>query len=96
MVKKIDPNNLRFIDPEDIPVKTTLTATPWEKIFSSIPKGKVLTFHPDEVSADTVRTALKRMQRKGKFRHLKMTTRKVAKRKYKSYVINPSEEQPTQ
>lgn len=93
MIKKIDPNNLKFIEEQDIPEKTVRTGTPWKKVFGSIPKGKVLVFHPDEVSSDTVRTALKRFQRKGKFKHLQMTTRKIAKRKYMSYVINPSEDQ---
>lgn len=90
MIKKIDPKNLKFIEEEDIPVKKILTATPWVEIFSSIPKGKVLVFHPDEVGSDTVRSALKRLQNKGKFEHLHMTSRKIGDRKYISYVVNSS------
>ena len=90
MIKKVDPEDLKFIEENDIPVKTIRTATPWVKIFSSIPKGKALVFHPDEIGSDTVRSALKRLQKKGKFKHLHMTARKIGDRKYMSYVVNPS------
>ena len=89
MIKKIDPKNLTFIDEKEVPVR--IRGTPWEEIFRSIPKGKVLVLQPDQVRSDTVRTALKRLQKKGKFRRLYMTTKKIGELKYVSYVVNPSE-----
>lgn len=49
--------------------------SPWDEIFSGIPKGQALVLHEPEVSAGTVGQALRTRHRKGKFKNIKVTTK---------------------
>lgn len=49
--------------------------SPWDEIFSSIPKGQALVLREPEVNAGTVRGALKRKQNKGKFKNLRYSSK---------------------
>jgi len=84
----LDTKKLRFIPEDEVPQRKRKIQ--WETIFNSIPKGQALVIQPNEVPASTVREALKRLQSRGKFKHLYMTTRKVGKNRYISYIVNPS------
>lgn len=90
MRKKLKTEDLRFVDAEDVP--KIVVRTPWEEVFSKIPLGKALVLQHEQASPSTVRTALKRYQKEGKYRNLYMTTRKVAKGKYVTYVVNAMKE----
>ena len=86
MKKSIKVEELKFIEESEVP--KVRPQTPWEEIFSAIPPGKATVFEPEQVSPSTVRTALKRYQKKGKFVSLRMTARKIAGGRYKTYVVN--------
>ena len=63
------------------------------QIFASIPLGKALVLTQEEGSPSTIRTALKRNQRRGRFKRLYLTTRKQEDGKYLSYIVNPTSEE---
>jgi hypothetical protein len=65
----------------------------WNELFSSIPKEQALVLHEPEVSAGTIRNALLRMQKKGKFKNLKISTKGIHG-KATIYVTN-TEKAPT-
>lgn len=88
--KRIDLENLKFISEDELPPR--FVKTPWEEIFSKIPRGKALVLQPDQVATTTARTALRRFQKNGRFKLLYVKSRKVAENKYVTYVVNPSEE----
>jgi len=90
--KIIDPTNLELIPENEIPTKKYQKGMPWETIFAKIPQGQAARFQPEEVNIGSIRAALKRFKEKGKFKHLYVTGRKVAKNKFISYVVNPSGE----
>ena len=88
MSKQIKTEDLRFVDEQEVPEISVRTQ--WEEIFGKIPRGKALVLQHEQAAPSTVRTALKRHQKKGKFKNLFLTTRKVEGNKYVSYVVNPS------
>lgn len=51
--------------------------SPWNAIFNEIPKGQALVLHEPEVNAGTVRGALQRMHKHGKFKNLRFTSKGV-------------------
>jgi len=53
------------------------TGAPWDEIFGGIPKGQALVLHEPEISAGTIRAALQRMQNRGKFKNLHMSTKGI-------------------
>ena len=85
--RKLDLQNLRFVPISNLP--TIRRKTQWEEIFEQIPKGQALVLTDEEASPETVRSALRRYQKKGKFTHLEGTTRKVNGEKV-VYILNPS------
>lgn len=89
----INPSSLRLISEDEVPSKKNKRGVLWEEIFDNIPQGQAAMFRPEEVGIGSIRAALKRLQEKGKYKNLQVTGRKVGKRQYISYVINPSEEQ---
>ena len=91
MRKQVRLDELEFVDEDEVP-KKPIKHTPWEKLLGSIPRGKAIVIPEDKLAVSTVRSALKRYQDKGQFSHLYSTTRKDAKGKYKTYIVNPSEE----
>jgi len=90
--KKIDPTNLELISENDIPTKKHQNGMLWESIFDNIPQGQAAKFQPEDVNIASIRAALKRFKRKGKFKNMYVTGRKIAKNKFISYVVNPNEE----
>lgn len=63
-----------FIPIADVPAPHT-RITEWDEIFSSIPKGQALVLHEPEVYAGTVRGALTRKQKDGKFKNLQFSSK---------------------
>jgi hypothetical protein len=49
----------------------------WDEVFGSIPKGQALVLHEPEVNSSTVRQALQRMQKHGKYKNLRVSTKGV-------------------
>jgi len=90
MSKKVRFKDLELIDATEVPERKYQRGIDWEEIFSKIPSGKAAVIQPEQLHSSTVRTALKRFQKRGKFTNLFMTTRKIAKGKYVSYVANQS------
>jgi len=94
--KGIDIKSLKRIPESQVPKKTHARGTPWEAMFRSIAKGEAIVLPSEDVSPSTVREALRRLQAKGQLTQLYLTTRKVGRNKYMTYVVNPSEEQTAQ
>ena len=90
--RRLRIEDLQRISEDEIPERTVQTGIQWEEIFKSIQTGEVLVFQPDQVASTTVRTALRRLQKKGKFKKLHSTSRKIGEKKYVTYVVNPSKE----
>lgn len=88
--KGLDPKNLEIIDQSDVPAKPK-TYTPYREILGRIQKGKALVISDEEIGIDTVRAAIKRLQRKGEFTKLIVTQRKRNDGTRRLYVINPRE-----
>lgn len=63
-----------YIPASEVP-KARREGSPWDEIFSNIPKGQALVLHEPEVNAGTVRGALQRMHRHGKFKNIEMSTK---------------------
>jgi hypothetical protein len=51
--------------------------SPWDDVFTGIPKGQALVLREPEVNAGTIRAALKRKQAHGKYKNLKLTSKGV-------------------
>jgi hypothetical protein len=80
----MDKDKLKFISANEVPYTRQ---TKWDEIFAQIPKGQALVLEEPEVNADTLRAALLRRKRQGKFKNLQMIAR--GKRGHrKSYVAN--------
>lgn len=75
-----------YIEASDVPTGRG-KGVPWEEVFGSIPKGKALVLHEPEINSATVRSALRMMQRRGKFRNLTMIA-KGPRGKTMIYVTN--------
>lgn len=69
---KIDIENLTFIPNDEVPIKIP---TKWDSIFSSIPKGKSLVLKDSQANPDSMRGALIRRKRQGKFKNLRLVVR---------------------
>jgi hypothetical protein len=65
-----------YVPATEVPVGRG-TGAPWDEIFGDIQKGQALVLHEPEVSAGTIRAALQRQQKYGKFKNLKVTTKGV-------------------
>jgi hypothetical protein len=90
--KSLDVTNLRIVDSKEIPTGR-IKVNKWMEIFDCIPVGKALVVTEDEVSFIAVRSAVSDLQRKGKYKNLKV--RKVKEPDgNKLYVIN--EKQPSE
>lgn len=74
-----------YIDDGDIP-PTIRKRVDWASEFSEIPDGKARVI--DEVHYTTIRQALKRLQDEGKFKNLRIETRKTGNVRT-TYVRNP-------
>ena len=74
----VDWKNLKkeYISSNEVPTGRD-RESPWNDIFADIPKGQALVLHEPEVSAGTIRAALQRKQKNGKFKNLKVTTKGV-------------------
>jgi hypothetical protein len=62
----------------------------WESVFNDIPIGKARQIGGDEAHYTTVRQALSRLQKMGKFKKYYIITRKVGNQRV-SYVVNPQD-----
>jgi hypothetical protein len=65
----------------------------WDELFSSIPMEQALVLHEPELSAGTIRNALRRMQKVGKFKNLKISTKGIHGRA--TIYITNTEKAPT-
>jgi len=74
----VDWNKIKkeYISANDVPTGHGAQSE-WDNIFTEIPKGQALVLHEPEVNAGTIRAALQRKQRHGKFKNLKVTTKGV-------------------
>jgi len=65
-----------YIQASQVPIGRG-SESPWDEIFSDIPKGQALVLHEPEVSAGTVRAALQRQHKHGRFKNIHITTKGV-------------------
>ena len=72
MVIKVE--DLVFEDNAKLPA-AVVRGAPWDKIFAAIPAGKHVKLSKDQVSDSSVRSALKRAQKNGKFLDYKVMQR---------------------
>lgn len=94
MVKRkgVNPKSLTIIDESEVPAKP-VRFTPYREILKRIRKGKAAVISDEEVSVDTVRAGIRRLQRRGEFKRIVMAQRKREDGVRVLYIINPSEEQ---
>jgi hypothetical protein len=76
-----------YINEEDVP-SSIRKRFDWESVFSEIPEGKARQIGMDMAHYTTVRQALVRAQKKGKFKNYYIKTRKEGNQRV-SYVVNP-------
>jgi len=88
----IDFENLTVIDESEVPAKPK-RYTPYRKLLKRIRKGKALVLSEEQISIDTARAAIRRLQKKGEFMNLTVTQRKNEDGIRILYVINPSEKE---
>jgi hypothetical protein len=88
----LDPKNLKIIEEEEVPAKPQ-RYTPYREVLGRIRKGKALVISDEEISVDTARAAIRRLQRKGEFKKLVLSQVKGQDGIKKLYVVNPSEEE---
>ena len=88
--KGIDFNNLTIIDAKEVPAKAR-KRTPYHKLLSSIGKGKALVITSEEANLDTIRAGIRRLQKRGEFKHITVTQRTKRDGKRILYIINPNE-----
>ena len=76
-----------YLNEEDVP-KAIRKKFDWEGVFNEIPVGKARLIGEDEAHYTTVRQALNRLQKMGKFKNYYVKTRKEGNQRV-SYVVNP-------
>jgi hypothetical protein len=76
-----------YLNEEDVPTAIRKTFD-WESVFEDIPVGKARQIGEDEAHYTTVRQALDRFQKIGKFKNYYIKTRKEGNQRV-SYVVNP-------
>lgn len=89
--RKLDAKNLKFIPISEVP-EISRKKTQWEEILSSIPQGEAVVIPADQASPATVRSAVSRYQKRGKFTQLRAASRKI-KGEITTYILNPEPEQ---
>lgn len=83
--EKIDINSLEFIPENEVPAPRA-TISSWMEIFKQIPKGEALIIKNTVRHPNTVRTALKKLQKNGLFSNLVVRVRED-----KAFIIHSSE-----
>ena len=78
-----------YLNEEDVPTAIRKTFD-WENVFREIPIGKARLIGEDEAHYTTVRQALNRLQKLGKFKNYFIKTRKEGNQRV-SYVVNPKD-----
>jgi len=76
MVKEIDLKKLKFIPTSEVPERI-MGGLDWGTIFSSIPEKQALVLSEDIVNPSTVKQAVLRFKRRGKFLHLRTIERSI-------------------
>jgi len=90
--KGVDLNNLTIIDESKFPEKR-VRYTPYREILQSIPKGKAVVISDEEISVDTLRAGVRRLQKKGEFTKILIRSTKGVDGIKRVYLLNPSENQ---
>jgi hypothetical protein len=90
--KGLDTEHLTFVDATEIPAKAR-RYTPYREILKRIRKGKALVVTEKDANINTVRAGIKRLQRKGEFKKIRMMQRKQEDGMQMLYVVNPSDEE---
>ena len=81
----IDIEKLERITEEEVPYKKR---TKWDDLFESIPMGNAVVIPEEMAHPTSVRQALTRRQKQGRFERLKIISRgRIGQRK--TYLINP-------
>lgn len=70
----LDKLKLEFIPIEEVPTAKT-RAAPWDDVFSKIPRGQALVLKEPQFNAGTLRAALVRRQKAGKWKNLKYSSK---------------------
>jgi hypothetical protein len=91
--KKLDMDNLTFVDEAQVPVKR-VRYTPYRDILKRIKKGRALVISEDQVKIDTFRSGVLRLQKKGEFKSYYTRAHTGTDGKRRLYIVNPSETTP--
>ena len=89
MAKKIDLKDLKLIDAKDVPKAKMYSV--WAEILNSIPEGKALDIPHEVINQGTVRAALSKRHRLGKYKHIRFSYRTINGKKI-GYLINSEDE----
>lgn len=84
-VLSFDIDKLERIPEGEVPFKKR---TKWDKIFESIPKGEAVVIPEEMAHPTSVRQALARRQRQGRFNELQILSR-GRRGQRKTYIVNP-------
>ncbi len=92
MTKKsaLDITNLTVVSEEVVPEAIT-RHTPYRDILNSIKKGTAVVFSSEDVNLDSARGGIRRLQRRGEFKHIVLRTAVEPNGVKKLYVLNPSD-----
>lgn len=85
---RLKPEDLKRVSESDVPA--TKIKTNWEEIFKVIASGEAFVFEHKQAAPSTIRSALKKFQKQGKFTYLRMRSRKLGVNQYRTWVVNPS------
>jgi hypothetical protein len=64
-----------YVSVDEVPPPHQRVSSPWDEIFGSIPLGKALVLKEGEVSSSTVRAALVRKHKQGKFKNIQFSSK---------------------
>lgn len=90
---KMEEEQIKYsvIGAEELPKSLKRFYTIWDKLFASISKGKAIVIPESEAKPQSVTSALRIRQRRGKFLHLVACTRSDDQRNHFAYVIYPND-----
>lgn len=85
----INLDDLNIIDESSVPAKPRRN-TPYRELLKKIPIGKALVLTDDQVSIDSTRSGIRRLQKNGEFKKYIIRQQKNVKGIRILYIINPS------
>ena len=87
---KLNLKHLTIIEESEVP--KPVRYTPYRALLRRIRKGKALVLSNEELNIGTARAGIRRLQKRGEFKHIVLRQARGKDDIIRLYVINPSEE----